>query len=442
MFDPPIVRRVEFRQLFPFLWLFGAFRFAVDPRKLILAALGLCFVTGGNHAIDLIGLRSERQARIVPTNPQQYPWELLETHQLADGIEPLAYLTDPGSLRSIFSNWKVLIDPLLEGAADPAFVLANSYRNGFAVSVDALLRLLWFALVWGVFGGAITRMTIHQFIKDEKLSMVAGLKFSCGKILDYLAAPLLPLGGTLFLLLIIAGFGLLGRIPGVGPVIMSVLMGISLLLSIGIVIMLIGVGAGWPLMIAAIGTEDSDGFDGFSRAHSYVFDVPWYYLWTFVVAMIYASATVFFVQLAVSWIMQANNLGLSWGVGSGVAIPAVSLSGKIIVFWSSLWATLAIAFRVSLFWVLFQHIYLVLRNVSDRIPMNEAFLQPLEQGQERAMALGGLAGVQEVVTERPIVTPAGMGAATENNPDAPNQSEEEVSDETPGEGSAQDGGGN
>ncbi|MCH5375022.1 MAG: hypothetical protein JJ992_13685, partial [Planctomycetes bacterium] len=257
--EPTTLRRVEWRQLFPFLWLFGAFRFAVDPRKLILAAFGMCFVTGGNHAIDLIGLRSEDQTRLLPAPKLEYPWQLLETHKLSDGIEPLAYLTDPGSLRSIFSNWKVLIDPLLEGAGHPAYVLANSYQHGFAVSVDALLRLLWFALVWGVFGGAITRMTIHQFVKDEKLSMVSGLKFSSGKILDYLSAPLLPLGGTFFLLLIIAGFGLLGRIPGIGPLITSVLMGIALLLSVGIVIMLIGVGAGWPLMISAIGTEDSDG---------------------------------------------------------------------------------------------------------------------------------------------------------------------------------------
>jgi hypothetical protein len=425
--DPPTLRRVEWRQLFPFLWLFGAFRIAVDPRKLILAALGLCFVTGGNHAIDLIGLRSE-------ATELEYPWKLLETHTLADGIEPLTYLTDPGELLSIFSNWKVLIDPLLEAAAPPAFVLANSYQHGFAVSVDALLRLLWFALVWGVFGGAITRMAIHQFVKDEKLSLVAGLKFSTGRILDYLSAPLLPLGGTFFLLLIIAGFGLLSRIPGIGPLITSVLIGISLLLSVGIVIMLIGVGAGWPLMIAAIGTEDSDGFDGFSRAHSYIFDVPWYYLWTFVVAMIYASAAVFFAELAVSWIIHINGLGIAWGAGGSIDAPPDSLSGSLIAFWSALWAAFVIGFRISLFWCLFLLIYLVLRNISDRIPMNEAFLEPLQQGQERAMALGGLAGVQEVVTERPIVTPEGMGPAVEENrPEPPNQEENDVSEEKPDE---------
>ena len=42
------LRRVEWRQLFPWLYLFGAFRIAIDPRKLILAVLGLCFVSGGN----------------------------------------------------------------------------------------------------------------------------------------------------------------------------------------------------------------------------------------------------------------------------------------------------------------------------------------------------------------------------------------------------------
>lgn len=432
--DPPTLRRVEWRQLFPFLWLFGAFRFAVDPRKLILAALGLCFITGGNHAIDKLGLQSADRTILGAPPELEYPWHLIDVHQLTDGSEPLIYLTDPGSLRQIFSNWKVLIVPLLQGAAHPAYVLANSYRHGFAESVDALLRLLWFALVWGVFGGAITRMAVHQFVKDEKLSMAAGLKFSTGKILDYLSAPLLPLGGTFFLLLIIAGFGLMERVPGIGPVIASVLLGVSLLLSVGIVIMLIGVGAGWPLMIAAIGTEDSDGFDGFSRAHSYIFDVPWYYLGTFVVAMVYASAAVFFAELAVSWIVHVNGLGIAWGAGGSIAAPPGSLSEALIAFWSALWASLVIGFRVSLFWCLFLLIYLVLRNVSDRIPMNEAFLEPLEEGQERAMALGGLAGVQEVVTERPIVTPEGMGPAVEENKtESANRQGPDVSEEKPDE---------
>ncbi|MBD3675742.1 MAG: hypothetical protein HUJ26_19715 [Planctomycetaceae bacterium] len=426
------LRRVEWRQLFPWLYLFGAFRIAIDPRKLLLAVLGLCFVAGGNHAIDAIGLRSGIIREASPVPRHDYPWseEYQPTTRL--GIEPLSMLTDPSAMRELFGNWNSLIDPILRGALHPALTLANSYQSGFAPSVDALLRLLWFAFVWGIFGGAITRMAVHQFVKDEKLSVVGGLKFSCPKVAQFLSAPLLPLGGTLVLMLMSAAIGLLGRIPGMGPLIMSVLIGFSQIFSVIIVILLIGVGAGWPLMVAAISTEDSDGFDGFSRAHSYIFDVPWHYLWCFVLAMMYASATVFFVDLLAQWVYFISQNGLMWGAGEGVDITDYRVASAVGEFWIGVLQSLVVGYRASLFWVLFLLIYLVLRASSDRIPMNEAYLEPLGNAGDEGMALGGLAAYQEEVTERPIVNPDDeTDTDSENDSSSANPEEGDVSD--PGE---------
>ena len=403
--DATTIRRVEWRQLFPWLYLFGAFRIAFDPRKLLLAVLGLCCVTGGNHAIDAIGLKADFIQRAGIRAKYSYPWQPSVRHTASSGIEPLSLITDPAAFRELFGNWNVLIDPVLDGALHPAFTLAQSYRSGFAVSVDALLRLLWFAFVWGIFGGAITRMAVHQFVKDEKLSVVGGLKFSSGKILHFLSAPLLPLGGTLILMLMSAAIGLMGRIPGGGPLIMAALIGLSQIFSILIVILLIGVGAGWPLMVSAISTEDSDGFDGFSRAHSYIFDVPWHYLWCFVLAMIYASATVYFVELMSQWVIYISENGLMWGAGGGVDLADDRTASVVGTFWSSVLNSFVVGYRASLFWVLFLLIYLVLRNSSDRIPMGEAFLEPLGDSAKEGMAVGGIAAFKDDVTERPIVNP-------------------------------------
>jgi hypothetical protein len=89
-------------------------------------------------------------------------------------------------------------------------------------------------------------------------------------------------------------------------------------------------------------------------------------------------------------------LGLGWGGGDHVTGAAI---------WLLLVQTLLIGFRVSLFWCGILIVYLVLRNLSDKKPIKDAFLDPLEAGQERAMALSGLAGVSEVIVEREVVNP-------------------------------------
>ena len=434
------LRRVEWRQLFPWLYLFGAFRIAIDPRKLILAVLGLCFVSGGNHAIDAIGLKTDAIQEATPAPVHSYPWQRgLYPWQggveyvSSQGLEPLSLLTDPGSVVELFTQWNLLIDPVLQGALHPAFVLTQSHNHGFAGSVDALIRLVWFAFVWSIFGGAITRMAVHQFVKDQKLSILGGVKFSCSKLVQFLSAPLLPLSGIFVLLCFCAGIGALGRVPGVGPVIMSVLMGLALIFSVAIVIMLIGVGAGWPLMVAAMSTEDSDGFDGFSRAHSYIFDVPWHYLWCFVLAMIYASATVIFVELAAAWAFNAGAVGVAWGSGSGLEIGSDNTATSIYQFWLSTWTALIVGYRASLFWVLFLLIYLVLRNASDRIPMNEASFVGVDDGNDQEMALGGISAIKEDVEERPIENPDEASTVDSKSDSTPNPDGGDVSEEKPAE---------
>lgn len=392
--DQRTISRLEWRRIFPWLWIFRTFRIALDFRKLLLGAVGLYFVVAGNFAIDLLRMTphaSEDQA--TAESQQEYPWITASARISSSGNE---LSLEPGSLEAMFFRWDTLWKPMTLGAIEPVRTLVSGGDVSFARNVDAFLRLLWFLLVWGIFGGALTRMAIFEFVKDERLGMVTAVRYGLRKIVDFLSAPLVPIGGTLCLLLVSALIGLLGRIPAIGPTIVAVLWFLPLIFSIGIVIMLIGVAAGWPLMVAAISTEDSDGFDGFSRAHSYVFDVPWQYLWSLVVLMCYGSAAIFFLDAAGLWVHHFAELGLGWG--SGVTYD----SGDV---WLAFVKILLIGYRVSFFWCGFLMIYLVLRNVSDKKPFKDAFLEPLETGQPRAMALSGLASMNEPIAERPVVNP-------------------------------------
>jgi hypothetical protein len=392
--DQRTISRLEWRRIFPWLWLFRTFRIALDFRKLLLGVVALYFVAGGNYAIDLLGMQSNATDRdVTRARTYDYPWDA------ASDLTPLSVSqlsVDADAFKAVFFHWDTLWQPMSVGAIEPVTTLVSGSEVSFARNVDAFLRLLWFLLVWGIFGGALTRMAIFEFVKDERLGMMTAVRYSVGKIIDFVSAPLVPIGGTICLLLLSALIGLFGRIPSVGPMIVSVLWFLPLIFSIGIVIMLIGVGAGWPLMIAAISTEDSDGFDGFSRAHSYVFDVPWQYLWSLVVLLCYASAALFFLDTAGLWVHHFAELGLGWG--SGVR----NESGDV---WLVFVKTLLIGYRVSFFWCGFLMIYLVLRNVSDKKPLKDAFLEPLETGQPAAMALSGLSSIHAPIEERPVVNP-------------------------------------
>ncbi len=65
------------------------------------------------------------------------------------------------------------------------------------------------------------------------------------------------------------------------------------------------------MMYATISTEGSDSFDALSRSYSYVYQSPWYYLWTSAVALGYGAVLVFFVALMGSFLVYLGK----WGVG-------------------------------------------------------------------------------------------------------------------------------
>ena len=113
---------------------------------------------------------------------------------------------------------------------------------------------------------------------------------------SYLYGPLLPLLGVGFLSLGIFVVGWLEhsigrsngeviRFLGWIPMISGFLMTAVLILT----------AISWPLMVAAISTEGSDGFDGLSRAIGYVLNRPWYFLWLIVLACGVGLVTMFFV---------------------------------------------------------------------------------------------------------------------------------------------------
>ena len=97
----------------------------------------------------------------------------------------------------------------------------------------------------------------------------------CDDGLHLCGAPLIPLAAAVLVGLMIAMFGLLGRLPFLGGPWLFVASPILAILGFAIAFLLLATAIGWPFMVAAVSTDDCDSFGGLSRAYSGLTGRPW-----------------------------------------------------------------------------------------------------------------------------------------------------------------------
>lgn len=450
------LRKIEYREVFPWVHLFRAFRIAIDVRKIILASLALVVLALGNWAFQSLPFAPEKSEgfprpwdeplgyAFFAGAPVAEEWNVYPNSpvlfEFPTPIESL--IADPRTtLWTIGTNWAVVLRPL-SPLIEPARVLFRSNDTWGEVAY-AWTRLLWALVVWSLFAGAVTRMAAIQFARNESVSMASAVWFSGRKFLSYLSAPLLPVGGIIACWLLCVLTGLVGRIPSVGEAVVGFLGLIPLVFGLLIVLLLLGVAAGWPLMLATISAEGTDAFDGFSRSYSYVYSRPWHYLWLAVVMLAYGSAAIFFV-----WMMVSLTASLTqWGVGAGMeaseaerlfqaapsmlelspevalplpedhtypepaAVPPVQNAGaapeqnlplatRFMGVWLAILGLLVNGFVYSYFWSAVTIIYFLLRRSDDATNLDEVYVIE-DDDQDDLLPVVGVADTDHPVIERP-----------------------------------------
>ena len=290
--------------------------------------------------------------------------------------------------------------------------------NGF---VFLLLCGMWELLVWGLFGGAITRIAALKFTRDEAPGIVAALKHSASKILSYSLPPLGALAGTAVFVLQLVALGAIMR-ADVGAFVVALAWPFVLLLGLMMAVLLLGALFGWPLMWATVSVEGTDAFDALSRSYAYTYNRPLRLLWYVLLAGFLAVVSMFVVKLFASSAVALGNWGIAWGaddltedtvvdpprvpaivIPPPPAPPAVGVvttapdtieappslpppieptepsqlqltSAKIVHFWKQLVAVLVAGFQAGFLWVSAVGIYLLLRRDIDGVQMNEVFV--------------------------------------------------------------------
>ena len=412
------LQRIDYRRLFPWLHLFRAFRIAIDPRKLILAGMALVSLAAGEALFSYLPFW-EAGSQNQTTLP--FPWQ----EPLGYDVSPLtgsdqalglnSFLDAPGTvLLSIASNWQLVLRPVREPLQSTVMLFQGDLS--WAGSAVAWTRLLWLLLVWGLFGGAITRIAAVQFARDQNIGLVPALKFAVSRYLSFVSAPLVAVGflGMMWLMCVAAGY--FGRVPYVGDVVLGLLWIVPLLLGLVMALILLGGVPGLPLMYSTISTEDSDAFDGFSRSYSYVYSRPWHYLWYAVVAMIYGSVVIFFVITMASLVSYLA----FWSVSAGGGFKEIvynpenlptfltwlnqfgsdSVGELLAMLWMQFWAVLVHGFVYSYFWTSVTIMYFLLRQSEDAVELDVVSL-PEDSLSQSELPLVGVAASDQPVVERP-----------------------------------------
>lgn len=347
---PTTIHEIPWLRLFPALRLFRAPGAAADPKRLMLAALGVVLMELGFLAIDRLLPPPVVRARDVST------WAataIPANTNLAELTEPIQRITRP---------FVGLFD---EGAGSRALGRAG-------------LGVLWVVAVWGLLGGAITRIAVVRFAKDERVGMGPALRYALAHPLALIGSPLTPLLGVATIALPVALFGLLYHLGNAGATFAGILGFVPLVGGLLLTLILVGLGLGWPLMIASAATEDDDGFDALSRTYAYVYQRPWHYAAYVLLAaglgLVGVGVVGLFTDVVVhlaGWSVSRLAPQATYGAFTRATwSEAGSTPAAASAAWLGLVGLLVRAWAYSYFWTAAALIYLLLRRDVDGTPIS------------------------------------------------------------------------
>lgn len=345
------VESINWSELLPFTRIFGSFKIAVDPPKLLLSLLlvVLLFVTG--KLLDTIWGGQV----FVPETTGQIRFDEISEYTVRDRAtferrlasswedrrEQLNAGRDLPPLGGIFSSalrYQLgAFDNLVTAATSLNFGLTGLVAGGLPVGptvVGALYQMFvvlpgwlwtahpWFLVtyvlialaIWALLGGAICRLGAAHAATTRHLDPGEAIAFARDRWLWFFAAPLLPALITGVIVIVLAAGGGIFFNVMVLDVIGALIFGLALILGLVAALLLIGFAAGVHLMYPALAVEGTDGFDAVSRAFNYVFGRPWRWLLYTGVALVYGAITYLFVGLVLFLTVWITHRAAGWWV--------------------------------------------------------------------------------------------------------------------------------
>ena len=373
-----IVHEIRWSDALPWWILFRAAGAAFSPAVILLAAFGAAAVWAGGSVADRLGIL--RPSAVSVAGP-------------GDGITlvppagPTAAEPSPLAPSRGLLPWLHSAVGRLPGGVQTGLALVATVFRPDASAADvasAAARIGWFVLVWAIFGTAISRTVALKLAGEEPPGPVGALLYGSLKWPSVL-------NSVLFVLLGIAALSLPGALLGLamrtewGLAFAGAVWPLVLLGAVVLAILAIGVAAGWPLMVAAVGVERGDSFQAISTAFSYLYQRPLHYAFYLLVAAIVAvpalAAAGLFADATGSLAMWAASFGMGHARTRAV-LDGLSGAGPLadhwglqaLRFWSRGLANLLGSFGLGYFWAIATAAYLVLRQDVDGTMLDEVVL--------------------------------------------------------------------
>ena len=370
------------RRWLPWLHLGSALRMAFDPRKLVLAMGALLLLS-----LPTLGRHWASPAADEPSG--RLPWQnryLFQDHEgpfLGNGNYrqiPTArvILADPWStIRYAIGLGPQTLTPVTD-VLDQGQSLIEARFHWGRTSL-AVAELLWIWAVWSFFGTLLCRLTALDFMGRD-VSWGEAARYCRSRVLSAFASPLLPMIGVAAFWFPCVVAGWITRIPSVGQPVVACGWFLLWLCGVTLALLLLGLTLCWPFMVATIGVEGTDAFDGLSRSYNYLFSRPWYVIGMTLLILVMGGCTLFGVR----WLaMQADYLAvMSLAAGSPDAIwqqfqpqpvgePLLTETTVRLLHFSRGLITLGVnAFAHSFFWVAITVMFLLLRKSIDSTPLD------------------------------------------------------------------------
>lgn len=387
------VRRVAWREIFPWLLLFRTVSVAMSLRKMLLGAVAIALTSLGWFLLGsaFAGREGDDQLAAGVESYTQFPWQ---------AELPLALKWFSGDGGTSENNPWTMQEPLIapwQRLSDPVFQIFNADVSWAGLAFYASCAL-WALAVWSLFGGLISRIAALELARDEKPSLGAAWAHVRPKLPAYFAAPLLPLVGVLLGVIFLSPLGLLLRLD-LGSIFVGALWCLALVAGLVFTIFIVGLVFGWPLMWGAISVEGQDSWDALNRAYSYVYQRPLHYLfyaalsgvlgflaWMFV--SLFAAAVIYLASWGVSWTSGGERIRVvediapdairtyNWSSPQNqeavnAPSPMLRAGADLVAVWSTGVKLLALGFGYSFFWTASTAIYLLLRRDTDDAPLDD-----------------------------------------------------------------------
>jgi len=210
----------------------------------------------------------------------------------------------------------------VSGAAEGAYQLLpllNPFCADLLHAVCSIVFLAGLFAIWAYFGGAITRLAVLEYGKDELPSLGEGVSYARDRFVAFAFTPLAPLIGMIAMALCLIVLGLLGRIPYLGPVCLGLGHVAAPFLGLAIVFIAVYGVVSFGLMFPAVSADGKDAFEGWSRAYGYLIWSPGrffgYSALALVVGIISCAVVALFGEALICATVTCVNFGLGGAEG-------------------------------------------------------------------------------------------------------------------------------